>query len=300
MENSQIIEAIDTGIIILDGDFKVVYWNGWMSAHTQIDPSEIVGRALFDHFPHLKNHRFLRNCQSVLTFGHLAFFPQDPYGYLFSMRPVEWYRQEFQYMQQSCTVGPIRDDQQQITHLFISVQDMTEDASYQKKLIKLSQRDALTGAYNRRFLREFLQEELYRCQRYHRPMSVIMMDVDFFKKLNDRYGHPFGDEVLRTIVSEITKKMRKTNRLARYGGEEFCIVLPETNESGAMCFSEKIRKMIEALVLYTERIPVKITASFGVSTLSEETKNLETLLEKADQALYRAKQSGRNQTVVSH
>ncbi len=202
-------------------------------------------------------------------------------------------------MQQSCTLGAIRDENKRITDLFISVRDMTEAAAYQKELIKLTQRDALTGSYNRRYLMNFLEEEFYRCRRYNRKLSVMMMDIDFFKKVNDQWGHPFGDEVLKWVSKTVQGIMRKSNRFARYGGEEFCCVLPETDINGALVFSEKIRKAIEASALFSTKSPTSITASFGVSTLQEDMNDIETLLSKADQALYQAKDRGRNRVVVA-
>jgi len=298
MDRSQIIETIDTGVVIFDNNFMVSSWNGWMTAHSRIGPDEIIGRSLFDFYPNLKKRSFLRNCKSVLAFGNLAFFPQDPYAYLFAMKPLEWFRTQFEFMQQSCTIGPIRDADNQITHLFVSVRDLTEEAAYKQELLKLSQRDPLTGSYNRRYLNAFLEDELYRCERYNRPMSVIMMDIDYFKEINDQYGHPFGDKVLQAIASTIHDRMRKSNRFARYGGEEFCIVLPETDAGGAMVFSEKIRGSIEALTLYVDETPVKFTASFGVSTYTDEIKDVATIIKKSDEALYKAKQAGRNRTVA--
>ena len=105
MDAAQVIETIDTGVVIFDGNFKVAYWNGWMAANSQISAKEIIGRSLFDFYPHLKTQSFLRNCKSVLAFGNFAFFPQDPYSYLFEMKPMEWFRDQFAFMQQSCTIG---------------------------------------------------------------------------------------------------------------------------------------------------------------------------------------------------
>ncbi len=298
MDSAQIIETIDTGIVIFDSDFKVTYWNGWMVAHSQIDKEEIIGRSLFDFYPNIKKQRFLRSCKSVLAFGNLAFHPQDTYAYLFEMKPIEWFRFQFEFMQQSCTIGPIRNADNKITHLVVSVRDVTEETAYKQELIKLAQRDPLTGSYNRRYLKGFLEEELYRCVRYHRPMSLIMLDIDYFKQINDQYGHPFGDKVLKIIASTIQASIRKSERFARYGGEEFCIVMPETAIEGALVFSEKIRVLIEEITLYSDKTLVKITASFGVAAFTEKVKDIETLIKKADDALYKAKRGGRNQTMA--
>ncbi len=300
MEENQVIDTVDTGIVIFDREYSATYWNGWMAAHTQISENEILGRSLFDFFPKLKNPRFLRSCKAVFAFGNLAFFPQDPYGYLFSMKPVEWFRSEFKFMQQSCTIGPIRGEGKEIERLFVSIRDMTEEAAYKKKLVALTLNDELTGSYNRRFLMNFLEDELYRCRRYNRPFSVIMMDIDHFKKINDTCGHPFGDEVLKLFASTVVRNMRKSNRFARYGGEEFVCVLPETDSEGGVGFAEKIRKLIEELPLSYKQSQVKITSSFGVITYTDDINDIATLMKKVDDALYKAKESGRNRVVVAN
>ncbi len=297
MEVPQILDAIDTGIVVFDRDFKVSYWNRWMSTHSHLDGEAVLGRSLFEHYPSLKNARFLRNCQSVLTFGSSAFFPQDPYCFLFPMKPIGLFCPEFEFMQQSCTIGPIRNEIGEISALFITVRDMSEVAVYEKKLIELTQRDPLTGIFNRRCLNHFIQEELYRFKRYRRPFSVLMIDLDHFKEVNDRFGHLFGDEMLKVVSSSMASSMRRLNHLARYGGEEFCCVLPETDSTGAVVVAEKLRKLIEGLCFFSDRLQVKVTASFGSVTVTENLEDADLILEKADQALYQAKEEGRNRVV---
>ncbi len=299
MDMSKVLDTIDTGILTFDREYKVRYWNGWMTSHSCFGPNEIIGRSLFDFYPNLKNNRFLRNCQSVLTFGNLAFFPFDPYAYLFPMKPTGLFKSEFKQMQQSCTIGPLRDEKNEIVSLYVSVRDMTEAASQQEKLIQLTQLDPLTGAYNRRSLTFFIKEELYRFKRYHRPFSVVMIDIDHFKNINDQHGHLFGDEVLKSVSLSMQNNMRKLNRLARYGGEEFCCILPETDLKGASALAEKFRNLIAGLTFTSKEGPVSITASFGVATVEEDMDSVEAVLKKPDDALYRAKTSGRNKMVIA-
>ncbi|MFQ5587699.1 MAG: diguanylate cyclase [Nitrospiria bacterium] len=295
----QVLDAVDTGIVVFDRDFRVSHWNHWMATRTCLGRKEVLGRSLFDFYPRLKNRRFLRNCKSVFSFGNLAFFPQDPYRYLFPMKPLGLFQSEFEWMQQSCTIGPIRSEQGEITHLFVSVRDMTEVAAYQEKLLQLTRRDPLTGIFNRRLLKQFIEEELYRFKRYKRPFSVVMVDIDHFKEVNDQYGHLFGDEALKVIAAAMESCMRKVSRLARYGGEEFCCVLPETDANGAEALAEKLRSLIEALKFFSDQKPVKITASFGVVTVADDMDGFDAVLKMADQALYKAKSRGRNQVVIA-
>ncbi|MBI4150117.1 GGDEF domain-containing protein [Candidatus Woesearchaeota archaeon] len=162
-----------------------------------------------------------------------------------------------------------------------------------------SRTDALTGVLNRRAYDETLLEELKRAQRYERPVSVIMLDGDHFKRINDNYGHLAGDHILKGLANTVKANVRYgVDKVARYGGEEFAIILPETGSQGAEQLAEKIRGIMENVPLYNE---VRITASFGVASYDPLTKmeiTPATLTDMADKALYDAKRDGRNKVVV--
>jgi len=149
--------------------------------------------------------------------------------------------------------------------------------------------DSLTGAYNRRHFDEFLPKEIERCNRYRHGVSLIMLDIDYFKEYNDAYGHPAGDEVLRQVVRLILKNVRGVDVVARYGGEEFAIVLPETDLAGACTAAEKIRAAIESHSFPQDRL----TASLGVAHCAVGAgSSSENFLSMADQSLYQAKNNG--------
>jgi diguanylate cyclase (GGDEF)-like protein len=163
----------------------------------------------------------------------------------------------------------------------------------------LSITDALTGAFNRRYMMEQLPRELERCRRYGNPLSVIMCDVDHFKQVNDVMGHSGGDDVLQQFVWRMQKSIRATSDwVARIGGEEFVIVLPETGHQGAMFVAEKIRTLMNGVPFVTREGDVAATSSFGVASTERHGPDLvmksETLIRAADQCLYTSKQSGRN------
>jgi diguanylate cyclase (GGDEF)-like protein len=163
----------------------------------------------------------------------------------------------------------------------------------------LSITDALTGAFNRRYMMEQLPRELERCRRYGNPLSVIMCDVDHFKQVNDVMGHSGGDDVLQQFVWRMQKSIRATSDwVARIGGEEFVIVLPETGHQGAMFVAEKIRTLMNGVPFVTREGDVAATSSFGVASTERHGPDLvmksETLIRAADQCLYSSKQSGRN------
>ena len=163
----------------------------------------------------------------------------------------------------------------------------------------LSITDALTGAFNRRHLMEQLPRELERCRRYGYPMSVVMCDIDHFKKVNDWHGHAAGDAALQQFVGCIQRSIRSSSDwVARYGGEEFLIVLPETVHAGGMIVANKIREAIARLPFNLGSERIHVTASFGVASTGsggpELSMRVEALLAAADLCMYRSKQNGRN------
>ena len=156
--------------------------------------------------------------------------------------------------------------------------------------------DGLTGLYNRRYFEEYLQKEVIRAKRINQPFSVIGLDLDFLKKINDTYGHAYGDIAIKTIANVLKSNARSIDTAARMGGEEFNIILPGVGSEGAMIAAERIRKTIENTELDTIG---HITASMGVATFLEHSDNIEDIMELTDQAMYISKQNGRNQVTLA-
>lgn len=179
--------------------------------------------------------------------------------------------------------------------LIITLNDVTELIDYQRKLEELSQKDPLTGVLNRRAMGSVLSSEVERARRYGRPLSLIYMDLDNFKKVNDTYGHAVGDLVLKRFVDVVNEKLRKTDFLARWGGEEFVALLPETGLEGARRLAERIRTAIEEENFGK---PGRITVSMGVTQFRQDD-TVETFLSRADKALYQAKRKGKNRVEVA-
>lgn len=159
-------------------------------------------------------------------------------------------------------------------------------------------RDELTGVYNRRYLMERITEEAQRCTRYGSVFSVCMVDIDFFKNVNDTYGHLAGDEVLRLVATTASKSLRATDFFGRFGGEEFVIALINTPMEGAMIIAERVRQQIESLKFPEIGINLKVTISIGVAEHARRVEPALTL-KLADDALYRAKESGRNKLIAA-
>ncbi len=162
---------------------------------------------------------------------------------------------------------------------------------------RLATTDGLTGLTNHRTFQERLEAHLAQAQRYGKQVSLLLCDVDHFKSVNDTYGHPVGDEVLRGLARTLLKEARATDVVARYGGEEFAIVMPETESAGAVTIAERIRDRVTRLVYDTPQGPLRLTISLGTATFPEDAASKGELVERADGCLYHAKRHGRNQTV---
>ena len=162
---------------------------------------------------------------------------------------------------------------------------------------KLARFDSLTGVLSRRAVLEALNEEVERAKRHGDDLACLMLDLDRFKTINDRYGHQFGDKALRRIAEVIAKLCRAYDHLGRYGGEEFLLILPETRIDGAVAFAERVRLAVEETALNGD--DERLTLSIGVAEWLSDDGSPETLIAEADQALFEAKAAGRNQ-VVAH
>ena len=177
--------------------------------------------------------------------------------------------------------------------------DITEQKRAETELRRLATSDPLTGAANRRFLLERADAEWVRSRRYGRPLAVLMLDIDHFKRINDTHGHPVGDEALRALTAAIGTRLRNNDLLGRLGGEEFMVLLPETGLRGAQAMAERLRAEIAAIRIETARGPLSFTASFGVAVCIDADGSFERGLARADAALYAAKRSGRNRVEVA-
>lgn len=165
-----------------------------------------------------------------------------------------------------------------------------------KRLELLSITDGLTNLYNHRHFQDELARAFEESRRYQRPLSLAIVDLDFFKKVNDSYGHAVGDEVLKCLSRIFQESIRSADLAARYGGEEFAVMMPETDLSEAIVFAEKIRTLVEEKAVATQAGSVSATVSIGVATVPHShVHSAKDLIVAADKALYRAKKNGRNQ-----
>lgn len=170
----------------------------------------------------------------------------------------------------------------------------------EKRLEDLARKDGLTGLYNRRFFDEMLPVEIERSLRHHRPVSLIMGDVDRFKSFNDSYGHMAGDQALRLVSELFTNNVRSIDKVFRFGGEEFIILMPDATIEDSADIAERVRTAIEASpIQLNENNTGHITISLGVAVFSGDNDSADAILKRADEALYQAKETGRNRVVLS-
>ena len=191
-------------------------------------------------------------------------------------------------------------------YLYVHFTDITEKKANETalqtmsdKLTKIVDRDHLTEVYNRRYFYKKGHAEFNRSRRLNQALSVLILDLDRFKDINDNYGHAAGDMVLKAFSNAIVPLLREYDTFARIGGEEFALLLPATNSNEAQLISERIRTTIAKLTIPFESQQLKVTTSIGVTGCSSELKTFDEMMHLADTSLYRAKSQGRNQTIVA-
>lgn len=207
-------------------------------------------------------------------------------------------RRSGEHYHEALTITPLVDAQGRLTHFIAVKEDISERKRQEEELHRLATTDTLTGVLNRRAFIAQLEQELARCQRSRRPGTLMMLDLDHFKQINDRHGHPGGDAVLIRVCRTLESRLRKTDALGRLGGEEFAILLPETDAASARELAEELRQLVAQQHIDWETGAITVTVSIGVAEFLAEQATA-PLLNRADAALYRAKDEGRNRVVLA-
>lgn len=302
-----VLQDIDVGLVILNREFEIELWNSFMQNHSAHMPDEVLGQNLFSLFPELPETWFRRKVESVFVLENSAFttWEQRPYLFRFSSyRPITSIAE---FMYQNSTIIPLTNLRGEVQHICIIIYDVTEvavnrlqlqDANTQLHL--LSRTDGLTGLLNRKAWETDLIKEYRRFLRHHHTCSMVMFDIDHFKKVNDTYGHPAGDEVIRQTAATLRDNLRDIDIPGRYGGEEFTIILLDTNAEGAQLVAERLRKSIESLVITYDGHDIRFTISLGVAELNHNISSSTDWIECADKGLYAAKHGGRNRSVIHY
>lgn len=299
------LQSIDVGLVVLDKDFNIQVWNNFMENHSGLKSAQSLGNNLLNLFPEISSDWFKRKVKSVFMLKSQSFSNWEQRPYLFKFKNYRPITGSTEYMYQDVTFIPLMSTMGEVTQIGLMVYDVTSMAVNKNALEKancelerLSRTDGLTKLNNRAYWEDCLKNEFTRCKRTGRDTSVIMFDIDHFKKVNDTYGHQAGDEVIRVVSRILVETIRTTDIAGRYGGEEFGIVLIETNEIDSKIVTERIREKIENTTVTYENAEIKFTVSLGISGFDPDIENYTQWLGRADKALYVAKESGRNNSVI--
>lgn len=278
------LENVQDGVLLLDADLKATFINRKVRQFWEIGETEAAGRPAY---------------ASLITRARRAIEPNLPAEELssFAAKRIsevkggdhvrELQTPDNRRLRAHCTT--LVNGGRMVTYY-----DVTGLIRNAEELQRLAKADPLTGLHNRRHFLVALEAEWSRFQRYYRPMSVLMIDIDYFKAVNDQYGHAKGDEAIKAVAGACLQRKRKSDIVGRLGGEEFAVLLPETNRSHAMSVAERIRKQIAARKITAAGGQFQITASVGVAEASVGMSSTDALVSVADQALYAAKAKGRN------
>jgi len=299
-------QTVDVGLVVLTADYKIQVWNGFMENHSGLTPRQVRDRYLFDLFSEIDETWLRRKCDPVILLKNRAFTIWEQRPFIFKFRNYRPITGVADYMYQNSTIFPITDVRGVVTHLCMIIYDVTDVAtsrleleSMNGQLRQLSRIDFLTELNNRGTWEDGLAQEFKRLKRSGHTGTLLMCDIDFFKRINDTYGHAAGDVVIRQVAQAVKKNLRETDIAGRYGGEEFAVLLVDTTADQALYFAERLRKTVEALTMEFNQQLLKATVSVGVAQYSPDMFEHRQWIEVADKALYTSKAEGRNKVTVA-
>lgn len=300
-----VLQNIDVGLVVLDTQMNIKLWNSFMQNHSAKPPNEVLEQNVFRVFPELPEAWFRRKLQAVTVLQNSAFTTWEQRPYLFRFRNYRPVTGMAEFMYQNCTILPLTNASSIVDHVCLIIYDVTEVAVNRLQLQQanaqlhtISRTDGLTGLLNRKTWQQLLDHEFKRFQRYQHKCSLIMFDIDHFKKINDGLGHPAGDEVIRHTAQAIRDNLRDSDVAGRYGGEEFAIILTDTGAEGAQVVAERLREAIASSVVHYEQHAMQYTVSLGIAELSTEVTSPTQWIDCADRGLYQAKNNGRNRSCL--
>lgn len=301
--SKRIGDQVPIGVLVLDAKHIIRYWNRWLTDQTGVDEEHAIGRTLDELFPNINTSRFLWGIEHVITTKSPQVMSQALNRFLIPIQIEHTDDHGLSKMQQHVHIAPLVGDDGEVLAV-VSIIDVTLSIMRSSALVEMAQklqhasnRDPLTTLYNRRFMWEWLVQQLKQCARYGHPLSCLMMDIDHFKHINDTYGHDRGDQVLKSFARIVTAQLRNSDILVRYGGEEFVALVPHCDLQRAVQLAERIRVAV-CSVTHGSLNRDRISCSIGV--VCNDRVNPMTgmeMLKQADKRLYEAKDRGRNQVM---
>ena len=300
-----ILQSLDVGLVVLDKSYNIQLWNGFMENYSGIHGVAINNHNIFETFPDLPQSWLKHKVEDAIVLQGPVFNSWEQKPFLFKFTAARPFTGLSSIMYQNITIMPLRSIHGTISHVCIIIYDVTESATNQlglqdanEKLRALSITDGLTQLYNRAYWQECLAQEYNRFKRKSINVTLMMMDIDFFKMVNDTYGHPAGDEVLRTLSKILKSQLRATDVAGRYGGEEFAVILLDSDIEKSIMVAERVRKAVEAHTVYYEDLVIKFTLSVGLCQLTSSIESAQDWLVNTDNCLYYSKEHGRNQVTA--
>ncbi len=304
-----ILDTSTTQIWHFDKELKLVSLNKTAKENLRFPLEAYIGKTLFDYFTHKEDAQFYHelDMQVIISgqpdLGRLDIFEApDGNTYYNKIDRIPYYCENgdiagltvytYDISEQKWAENNLREQR------LLLENEINKRNAAEEELRRLAITDSLTGLHNRRHFLELADKEIMRSRRTTKAFSIIMFDIDHFKRINDTYGHQAGDQVLKTIALVCQEKLRQTDVIARYGGDEFFILLPEVDSSDANHVANEIRTLVAGQEIIFENQSITVTISMGVAALSMEIEPLDQILARADKALYRAKEAGRNRVKI--
>jgi len=307
-----VLDNAQMGVLVLDQQGQLVFANKWFLARARLEPDALVGRGLTEVFPDLAGSHLDSALTRCLQTGFATVLSNSLHPSPFPLYQPMARREADRLLKQSVHILPMGPRESELLgqrYVLIQINDVTQ-AVVRERLLKaqaatlhsISRIDPLTGIGNRRMFDEKLAEEFRLAARHRSWVSLVLFDIDQFKRYNDAYGHPAGDECL-TLVSDVLRKAcrRPRDLAARYGGEELALILPETDLNGAHRVALDVLQQIHQLAIPHGHNPphLQLTMSAGAAALKPANgQRAPLLLDQADRALYQAKQQGRNRVCL--
>lgn len=273
-----LLGSIEVGIVVVNRDFTVEMWNQFMENHSGLLPSQVVGKELFSVFQEIDKAWLKRKADPVFNLKSPAFLIWEQRPYLFNFTTNRPITSASDSMYQNVTIFPLASLSGQVEKICIMVYDVTDQALGQLNIERLndeleavSRTDGLTQLYNRRYWQEQFEREYKRTLRSDDLSTVVMLDIDHFKAVNDTYGHQAGDAVIQSLADVVRLTIRETDSAGRYGGEEFAILLPDTSVKSAMQVAERLRRTAEKTTVTHEGRDINYTIVLVQHNLAPNT-----------------------------
>jgi diguanylate cyclase (GGDEF)-like protein len=299
-----ILQSIDVGLVVLDEQHHIKVWNTFMENHSSRSAETVRDKNLFDEFPDTNQQWFRQKLSSVFQLKSRAFSTWEQRPYLFQFHHYRPFTSAEPFMYQNLTILPLSSATGEVKHLCIIIYDVTEVATHRKmaesqhaQLKDLTRKDSLTDLYIRHYWDGLLTTEYLRYTRDEVPRTLLMLDVDLLKDINDEYDYGAGDEAIKHVARHITGNQRDTDFSGRYGGDKFVLLLTETTEQEAEIVANRLHRAIGSNRVYYETEDFNVQVSIGIAELTLECPSALDWISWAERAMQEAKILGRNQVI---